>query len=288
MRAGPVLVPAEASHDTVGRSLVLDLEHRALAGLIGSIEPLGDHPVEAGALEAIEPVPGGRAVAGRGCQVDRGFGAGQRDLEAGPALPLGHRSQILVVDRQQVPGDEARRRLGRQHADPRFGRVDAKQQGPEIERAVAGDDDLAIEHAALRERCAERCGKLRKVAVEGLEVARLRVEGLAVTEDQGTKAVPLRLEQPAVVRREAIDRLGQHRLDGRLEREVQVGHGRSVRGDRRVMAGSKAPCGRARGPGSMRTASGMRPPTGVPTGADEGAPGPRWLRGSAGEARRRP
>ena len=53
---GPVLVPAEAGDGAVGGALVLDLDHRPLAGLVRAIEPLGDDAVEAGALEPVEPV----------------------------------------------------------------------------------------------------------------------------------------------------------------------------------------------------------------------------------------
>ena len=49
----------------------------------------------------------------------------------------------------------------------------------------------------------ERRGELREVAVERLEVARLRVDLVAVAEDDRPEAVPLRLEQPAVVARAA-------------------------------------------------------------------------------------
>ena len=62
VRPGPVLVPAEAGDDAVRRAPVLDLEHRALAGLVGAVEALRDHAVEAGALEPVEPVGGERAV----------------------------------------------------------------------------------------------------------------------------------------------------------------------------------------------------------------------------------
>ena len=53
MRASlPVLVPAEAGDDAVGGARVLDLDHRALAGLIRPVDRLGDHAVEPGALES--------------------------------------------------------------------------------------------------------------------------------------------------------------------------------------------------------------------------------------------
>ena len=87
------------------------------------------------------------------------------------------------------------------------------------ERAVAGDDDLAVEDAPLGERGPERVGQLREVAVERLQVARLRVDLVAVAEDERPEAVPFRLEQPAVVRRQVVGGLGEHRLERRFEGE---------------------------------------------------------------------
>ena len=97
--------------------------------------------------------------------------------------------------------------------------MDAQEQRLEVERSVARDDDLAIEHAAVRERCPEWFGQLGEVAVQRLEVAGLRVDAVSVTEHQGAEAIPLGLEQPAVVAGERVGRLGQHRLDGRVEGE---------------------------------------------------------------------
>ena len=217
--AGTVLVPAEAGDDAVGGPLVLDLEHRPLARLVGSIESLRDDAVETGALEPLEPVRGGGAIAGGRRQVDRRLGGAEDHLESRPPLALRDRAQVLVAERQQVPGDEARRRLLGQHLDPRRGRVDAQQERLELERAVARDDDLAVEDAPLGERGPERVGQFREVAVERLQVARLRVDLIAVPEDERPEAVPLRLEQPAVVGRQRVGGLGEHRFERRFEGE---------------------------------------------------------------------
>ena len=85
--------------------------------------------------------------------------------------PWGVARRSLVAEREQVPGDERRRRLGGEHLDPRRRRVDPEQQRLELELAVARDDDLAVEDAALRQRGLERLRELREVAVERLEVA---------------------------------------------------------------------------------------------------------------------
>ena len=108
--------------------------------------------------------------------------------------------------------------------------MDPQEQGLEAERAVPGDDDLAVEDAALRQRGAQRLGQLREVAIQRLQVARLRVDLVAVAEDEGAEAVPFGLEQPAVVRRgarrTALASIGSTGgWNGRCE-----GHGASVRG----------------------------------------------------------
>ena len=159
--------------------------------------------------------------------MDRRLHARERGFETGAPLALRHLAQVLVAERQQVPRDEARRRLGGQHVHPRRGRVDAQQQRLEVERPVPGDDDLAVEDAPLRERRPERLGELREVAIERLQVARLRVDLVAVAEDDRPEPVPFGLEQPAVAVGQAVDRLGEHRFDRRFDGQVQ-GHARSV------------------------------------------------------------
>src|SRR3972149_3368530 len=53
------------------------------------VEGLADDPVEAGALETMEPILGGGGVARGGREVDRGPCPDEGVLEAGPALALG-------------------------------------------------------------------------------------------------------------------------------------------------------------------------------------------------------
>ena len=229
---GPVLVPPEPGDDAVGGALVLDLEHRPLARQVRAVQPLGDDAVQAGALEPVEPVRGEGAVPGRGRQVDGRLGAREDLLQPRPALALGHVAEVLVVEREQVPCDEARRALLGEHLHARRGRVDAQQERLELERAVAGDHDLAVEHASLGQVRLERLGELGEVAIERLQVAALDVQLVAVAEHERPEPVPLGLEQPAVVRGQPGARLGQHRLDGWLERESHGPHD-TARGNHR-------------------------------------------------------
>src|ERR1044071_1209522 len=55
-------VPAEAGDDAVSGPLVLDLEHRAFARLVSSVERFGDDAVEPGPLEALEPTARERPI----------------------------------------------------------------------------------------------------------------------------------------------------------------------------------------------------------------------------------
>ena len=148
-RAGAVLVPAKTGHHAIGRALVLHLDHRALAGAIGLVEPLGHHAVEPGSLEATEPVLGQRVIARGRRQVHGRGGACHHVLEALAALGERRLPQVFIAQREQVPRHERRRRLRGQQPDPRSGGMDAQQQRLEVEAAGADDDDLAVEDTPL-------------------------------------------------------------------------------------------------------------------------------------------
>ncbi|RYZ58509.1 MAG: hypothetical protein EOP08_16200, partial [Proteobacteria bacterium] len=79
--------------------------------------------------------------------------------------------------------------------DPGRRGVHAELQGFEVEPALAGDDDLAVEHTALRQRCQTGIAKLGEVALERLLVSTLEHQPIAVPEHERAEAVPLRLEQ---------------------------------------------------------------------------------------------
>src|SRR5262245_5639299 len=84
----PVLVPAESGDNTVRGTRVLDLDHRALAWLVGARQRLGDHAVEPRTFEARQPLRGHVAIARHRCEMDRRLRAGQQLLESHAALAL--------------------------------------------------------------------------------------------------------------------------------------------------------------------------------------------------------
>ena len=72
-------------------------------------------------------------------------------LEAGPALALRRRAQVVVAEREQVPRDEATTATRSASIATR----DAagwmrSSSASKSSAAVAGDDDLAVEDAAVR------------------------------------------------------------------------------------------------------------------------------------------
>lgn len=148
-RARSPLVPAETGDHAVGGAPVFDLDHRALAGSVGCVQTLRYDAVEPGALETTEPVFGHGAIAGGRREVNRRRCTGQHLLQ--PFAPYCERyvAQVLVAQRQQVPGDEGSRHLRGQELHPRRGRMDAQEQRLEVETAGAHDHDLAIHNVAL-------------------------------------------------------------------------------------------------------------------------------------------
>ena len=170
VRARTVLVPAEPGHDAVGGALMLDLQHRPLARLVLRVEPLRDDPVEPRAFEPVEPVRRELSIRRRRCQMHGRIGRPEDRFQPGAPLPLRHRPQVLVTEREEIPRDERCRRLCGEHVHARCGGMDSKQQRLEGQRTVARDHDLPVDDATLGERGTKRVGELGKVAVERLQV----------------------------------------------------------------------------------------------------------------------
>ncbi len=65
----------------------------------------------------------------------------------------------------------------------------------EVEAVRAGDDDLAVDDAAGRERRQQQRVQLGEVAIERPQIAALDEDVGVAAEDDGAEAVPLRLEE---------------------------------------------------------------------------------------------
>src|SRR5262245_50322205 len=145
------LVPAEAGDHAVGGSRVLDLEHRALARLIGAVLRFCDHAVEPGSFELLEPLLGDGAVRGDWGQMQRRGGGAEEPFEPGPAFTLWRFTQVASLDCQDVEGHERGRPFCHQLRDARRCWMQAELERVEVESLRSGNDDLAVEDAASRQ-----------------------------------------------------------------------------------------------------------------------------------------
>jgi hypothetical protein len=236
------LVQAVARQDDVGSARVLDLQHGALVRRVRAVRGLGDDAVEAGALERAEPLLGHRGVLrARGGEHER---TGQPQPVQG-LEPFGERPvhERLVAQCQDVEHDQRGGGGLGEHLHARRRRVDALRQQLEVESRPAArrgrrrrlrDDDLAVDHAPLRERLADRRDDVREVAVHRLRVPGVDPDLVPVAVHDGAEAVPLRLVDVGgadVGRRLGGDRrhaLGEHRPDRWLHGQVECGHGTSL------------------------------------------------------------
>ena len=133
--------------------MLLHLDHRlARAGHVREPEPLRDHAVEPGGLEAVEPAvaASSEVVAG---EIQK---PSPRRSSSSRRSSSGRSCTGVAVPEQQVEGDEDRRDLGRELADAALGRVEPRLHRVEVEHAVARDHDLAVERGVGREQLAER------------------------------------------------------------------------------------------------------------------------------------
>ena len=130
--------------------------------------------------------------------------------------------QVLVTDAQEVERDERRRCLAREHAHARLGGMDPLLQRVEVETRLAGDHDLAVDDDPIGQLALERVDQLGEVARHRAFVAATELDLVTVPEHDAPEAVPLGFEHEVGAigqRLERADRLRQHRLDRRTERQ---------------------------------------------------------------------
>ena len=105
--------------------------------------------------------------------------------------------------------------------------MNSELQRVEVEPAAFSDDQFSVEHAFLRKLLADWIEHLGEVAVEGLFVAALEQNFVAIAKDEDAEAVPLGLVDPLALRGYCVDALGEHgqdrRVDGELHRSCSAG-----------------------------------------------------------------
>src|SRR5438552_5658315 len=217
---------AEAAHHAVDRAHALDLAHgRSLPGRVGRVRALGHNAVEPARAELGEPATRQRTVGGDGGEPQRPIRRHVREelLEPSPPLREGQRGEIATgVVHERIEDEIGHRRLAREFPHTALGRMDALQEGVEVEPPVAGDDDLPVEDDAPERQRAQRGNELGKVARESLCAIRLEHDALALTKGEAAEAIPLRLERPLLAGRQRVHRERLHRRvrrpDGQVER----------------------------------------------------------------------
>src|ERR1700683_2450792 len=85
-----------------------------------------------------------------------------------------------------------------------------------IEPIIFDDDHLSIEHTTFGQRRAQWFQQLRKVTMEWVSVAAFDENLICIPKPQGTKAVPLRLENPIALCGQFIHPFREHRQDRRI------------------------------------------------------------------------
>jgi hypothetical protein len=164
--------------------------------------------------------------------VQRRLRLGEQALEQ--QAPLRHRlgHHARAVHGEEIEGHEGRRRLARELRHARGGGVKPHLQRVEVETRGAGDHDLAVDHATLREAIEEQLVQVGEVAVERAQVAALDEDLVLAAKHDGAEAVPLGLIEVATLRRNDLGDLREHRLHRRhdCDRVGSRGHvGRTPR-----------------------------------------------------------
>ena len=213
------LVPAKTGDGAVGRPRVLDLDHRAFAGLVVACCRLRDHAVEPGPFESCQPLGGHIPIAGHRREMDGRGGISQQLFQLRAPIALRRAAEIPSLDRQEVESDECGGHGLRQLRDPGCRGMQAQLQRIEVEPGPRRNDDLSIEHASVRQPFEERLVELGKVTVERPQVAALDEDLRRAAKDDGAKAIPLGLVEQAFTMRQLFGELRQHRFDRRSNRE---------------------------------------------------------------------
>ena len=212
-----VAVPAKARHHAIGGARVLDLEHRALAGLVGRVLGLGDHAVQA---RRPRSAAASRAPRARSRVIGVRYTGG---VDAGPAAaPAGRGARPAAAPWSSARRPPAGRRRRRPPASPAPAAPRARRPDAAAAAGRRNPGPLAPTTTIspsitqpLGSACASARSSSGKVAVQRPQVAALEVDLVAVAKHQRAKAVPLGLEQEAALVRKLIGDLGQHGFDRR-------------------------------------------------------------------------
>ena len=153
---------AEAADDAVGGALLLDLDHRPLAGAVFLIGPLGDRRRRARRRCARASCERGVAVAGhrRKMQARRRGSCGRSARAPRGARDSGSADSDLPSTSSRSNAISSAGRLRRELADAAFRRMQAQLERIEREGIADRDDQFAVEQEL---RCLERRAAFRRL-----------------------------------------------------------------------------------------------------------------------------
>ena len=177
---------------------MLDLHPQPLAWHVGSVPRLGDHAVKPRSLELLEPLLGRFRVACVRSQKDRLLDTFEQLLEPPAPFAEGLLAQVVRSLREQVEGDEPRRRYLAEHANARLRWMDPLLKRAEVEAVGPHDDQFPIQDELRRTQLPECRQDLGEIPGHRPAAPAHQGNLLPVAEDQRAKAVPLGLVLPAV------------------------------------------------------------------------------------------
>ena len=209
-----LLIPAKAGDDAVAIALMLQLEHDPLVRFVGAFHRLDHDSIEARTFKALKPVGGDGSFCSCRCQVKWWCCVGEHFFQTFATLMEWSQAQVFGPFAQHIKQHDGRGSLVCEQVDPRGGRVDAKLQCIEIERAISRDDEFAIDDAAGWELLQQRWKHLWEIAIQRFLLATLDQDFLVIAKYQHSESIPLGLENPVAAGWNFFHTLGQHWQDG--------------------------------------------------------------------------
>ena len=188
---GSLLVPAETRDHAIGGAGMLDLEHRALAGLIRGVFRFRDHAVKARALEALQPFGGDLAVARHRREVDR-----RLDVRQQPSREHARRSPC---GRSMIDSPSTASRSNPTNEDgiafDSFATRDAAGCSRNCSASKFRPPSVAITISPSitqpgGSRSSSACVQLGKISIERLQIAALDVDVVVSSETRSIETRP--------------------------------------------------------------------------------------------------
>jgi hypothetical protein len=131
-------------------------------------------------------------------------------------------AQVAVAFAKQIEKDAGCRCFRSKKFDARRCRMDAELKSIELEPAMLGDDEFAIEHAFCGKLAAQGIDHVGEISIERFLVAALDEDLSAIPKNKHPKTIPLRLVDPFALGRHLVNAFGKHGQYGRVDGEIHA------------------------------------------------------------------